>query len=227
MRSVPRDTWLEARKALLAEEKALKLASDRLAEARRALPCMAITRDYRFHGAEGEVGLAELFGPHSQLATYHFMYPQNWEVGCKSCSFWADNFEGLVPHLAARDTALVLTSAAPFAQLSAFQARMGWTTPWYSEGDLSFGTDMGVRFTEAERESGRPVYNFGSSGFPVGEAPGLSVFEKEGDQIYLTYQTFARGLEIFNAAYGLMDLLPKGRDEKGQGMAWLRHRDAY
>ncbi|MEX3015798.1 DUF899 domain-containing protein [Gymnodinialimonas hymeniacidonis] len=227
MRVTENTNWLSARHDLLAAEKAHKRASDDLARKRRALPRVPVTRAYRFAAEDRSYVLADLFGPHSQLLVYHFMFPPEWEAGCPSCSFWVDNLEGLRPHLAARDAQLVLTSSASTAQISAYQSRMGWTIPWLSEVDGDFGCDMGVRFTDAERTDGTIAYNFGSSGFPVNEAPGLSVFAKEGEEIFLTYQTFARGLEQFNAAYGLMDLLPKGRDEGGKGMAWLRRRDDY
>ncbi len=219
--------WLAARQDLLAAEKAHKRAGDDLAAARRALPRLAVTKTYRFAAEDRHYVLADLFGPHSQLLVYHFMFPPEWEAGCTSCSFWADNLQGLRPHLAARDANLVFTSLATTEQITAFQSRMGWTIPWLSEKDGTFGRDMGVRFTDADRANGAKPYNFGTSGFPVNEAPGLSVFAKEGEDIFLTYQTFARGLEQFNAAYGLMDLLPKGRDEAGRGMAWLKRHDAY
>ncbi len=219
--------WLSARRDLLAAEKAHTRAQDDLAAKRRTLPRLPITKTYRFAAEDRRYGLADLFGPHSQLLVYHFMFPPEWEAGCPSCSFWVDNLEGLRPHLAARDANLVLTSSASTDQISSYQARMGWTIPWLSEVDGDFGRDLGVRFTEAERADGAKIYNFGTSGFPVNEAPGLSAFTKEGDDIFLTYQTFGRGLEIFNAAYGLMDLLPKGRDEDGRGMAWLKRHDDY
>ena len=219
--------WLAARRELLAAEKAHTRAADDLARARRCLPRIPITETYRFADTSGEVGLPALFGPHSQLLVYHFMFPPEWEAGCTSCSYWADTLEGLGPHLAARDAALVMTSAAPPPQIAAYKARMGWTTPWLSEVGRDFGRDMGVRFTDEERADGARPYNFGTASFPVNEAPGLSVFAREGEDIFLTYQTFGRGLEQFNAAYGLMDLLPKGRDEGGRGMAWLKRHDDY
>lgn len=219
--------WLTARRDLLAAEKAHTRAGDELARARRALPRVPIVADYRFADATGEARLADLFGRHGQLLVYHFMFPAEWDAGCTSCSFWADNLEGLLPHLAARDAALVMTSAAPPDRIAAYRARMGWTTPWYSELTPEFGRDMGVRFTDEARAGGAALYNFGTSGFPVNEAPGLSVFARSDDGVFLTYQSFGRGIESFNAAYALMDLLPRGRDENGRPMGWLRRRDDY
>lgn len=220
--------WRAARLKLLADEKALTREADRLAAARRALPRLRISKSYRFTGPQGGLTLADLFGPRSQLVTYHFMFPDAWEEGCTSCSFWADNMEGIAPHMAARDTALVMTSAAPYPRLAAYRERMGWTTPWVSEADGDFGSDMGARFTPDQLAGGGTPYNFGTSGFPVTEAPGLSVFLRDPDgAIFLTYQAFARGLEAINAAYGMIDLTPRGRDEGDGPMAWLRRRDSY
>lgn len=227
---VDRETWLAARKALLAEEVTLKRAQDRLAEVRRRLPKLRVTTDYRFAGPDGPLTLADLFGPHRQLAIYHFMFAPDWAEGCPICSFWADNLDRLVPHLAARDVALVLVSAAPVDRLMAYRARMGWDIPWVSSGGTSFNQDFGVAFAGAELEPGARPYNYGKAGAPGPEAPGFSTFEKTADgRVHHCYSAYARGLEPLNAAYGLLDLMPQGRDEGGLpfSMAWLKRRDSY
>lgn len=224
-----REDWRDARLRLLEEEKALTRARDRLAEARRALPALRITKDYRFTGPEGELTLPDLFTGRSQLVVYHFMFGPDWEAGCPICSFWADTLDGLVPHLAARDTALTLVSRAPYDRLAAYRRRMGWDIPWVSSLGSDFNHDMGVSFTDEDLARGEQVYNYRKGGFEGSEAPGLSVFRREGATVWHTYSVYARGLDGFNAAYQLLDLTPKGRDEDALPfpMAWLRRHDEY
>lgn len=222
-----RKTWLKARKALLKREKALMKQQDELAAARRKLPLVKVEEDYRFHTARGEKTLAELFGPHRQLIVNHFMFGADWEQGCPSCSFWADNFNGLDAHLAARDTSFVCVSNAPLEKLEAYRKRLGWSFPWVSAAGSRFGEDFGVTFPGDAVKSGD--YNFG--GKPQGEEMhGLSVFMRLDDgTIGHSYSTYGRGVEAFNAAYHLLDLTPRGRDEDGLRftMAWVRRRDQY
>jgi len=224
---VSRGEWLEARKALLNREKDLMRKHDDLARLRRDLPLVRIDQDYRFQSETGEKTLGDLFGPHNQLIVYHFMFGPEWEDGCKSCSFWADSFDGLHPHLAARDTSFVCVSNGPLEKLLAYRARLGWRFPWVSAETSSFSADFGVTFPgEAARDGD---YNYG--GKPFGEEmPGLSVFLRLDDgTVAHSYSTYARGLEAFNAAYHLLDLTPKGRDEDGLPftMAWIKRRDEY
>jgi predicted dithiol-disulfide oxidoreductase (DUF899 family) len=218
--------WEQARKALLAKEKELTRASDELGRARRALPWVRVEKPYVFDGANGEETLAQLFAGRSQLLVYHFMFAPDWENGCKSCSFWADNFERNVLHLAHRDATMVAISRAPVAKLLAFQQRFGWTFKWVSSGRSDFNFDYRVSF-----EPGQPdrVYNFASSTTEMTDLPGVSVFYRDTDgSIYRTYSAYARGLEPMNAAFHYLDLLPKGRDEEAGGaMGWLRLRDRY
>src|SRR5690242_9889085 len=129
---VSRQEWTEARKALMVQEKEFTRARDRLSEARRELPWVKVDKDYVFDGVEGKKRLADLFRGRSQLVVQHFMFAPEWEEGCKSCSFWADGFERIIPHLAARDTTLVAVSRAPLEKLVAFRKRMGWTFDWLS-----------------------------------------------------------------------------------------------
>jgi predicted dithiol-disulfide oxidoreductase (DUF899 family) len=227
---VSREQWIAARKAHLAREKEFTRARDRLNEERRALPWVKVDKTYRFDGPEGKQTLGDLFNGRSQLVVQHFMFAPDWTEGCKSCSFWADGFERMIPHLAARDTTLVAISRAPLSKLDAFRKRMGWTFDWVSSGDGDFNYDYAVSFTPDEVKSGDKVYNFGSSGFGIEDAPGISVFfRNQAGEIFHTYSCFARGLDMMNAAYHYLDLTPLGRHEKGlpYPMDWVRLRDRY
>ena len=227
---VSREEWLVARKAHLEDEKAFTRARDALSARRRALPWVRVEKDYAFQAEDGPKGLDDLFGPHSQLIVMHFMYGPDWDAGCPSCSFWADGYDGLDIHLAHRDTALVAVSNTGLDKIQAYKARMGWDLAWVSSLDGDFNSDFQVSFTPEEMETGTSVYNYRQMRFPAAEAPGLSVFYRPGpDQIIHSYSTYARGLDIMNTAYNLLDLTPKGRDEAGLNnpMAWLRRRDQY
>jgi len=228
--TVSQEEWLAARKELLQKEKEFTQLREDLAAQRRQLPRVKIIKDYRFIGNEGEVGFADLFGKHSQLVIYHFMLGQGWEEGCPSCSFWADNYNGTDIHLAHRDIKLVAVSRGPLDKINAYKNRMGWTFDWYSSENSDFNFDFKVSFTEEQRESNEPVYNFGTMPFTIDEAPGFSVFYKdENGDIYHTYSTFARGLDVLNSAYHIIDMTPKGRDEAELPftMGWVRRHDQY
>lgn len=225
-----REEWLRARKELLAKEKALTHAREDLAQQRRELPWVAVATPYAFEGPNGRVTLPQLFAGRSQLLVYHFMFPGNWNAGCKSCSFWADGYDGIVPHLAQRDVSLVAVSIAPFSKLAAFRERMGWTFEWVSSAGSSFNRDFGVSFAPEEIASRERLYNFGTQPFGVEEAPGISVFARNPDgEIFHTYSCYSRGLDWLNPAYQLLDLVPDGRNESGlpHPMAWLKLRDEY
>jgi len=228
MRVVSRQEWLEARRALLAREKAFNRERDALSRERQAMPWVRVEADYVFQTNGGPRGLAELFGPHSQLIVYHFMLGPTWEAGCKSCSFWADNFNGFTEHLAARDVRMLAISQGPLEKLNAYKERMGWRFEWASSEGTTFNFDYGVSFTEAETKEGG-TYNYTQQ--RVGdELPGISVFAKDEDgAVYHTYSTYSRGLDMLNAAYHYLDLVPKGRDEQDLpwSMAWLKRRDEY
>ena len=227
---VSRQEWIEARKAHMAHEKEFTRARDRLSQERRALPWVKVDKAYSFDSGDGSKTLADLFAGRSQLVVQHFMFAPEWNEGCKSCSFWADGFERMTVHLAARDTTLVAVSRAPLAKLDAFKKRMGWTFDWVSSEASDFNFDYVVSFTPDQLKSGSNVYNFGTSGFSIAEAPGISVFyrDEKGD-IFHTYSCFARGLDMMNAAYHYLDLTPLGRHEEGlpYPMDWLRLRDQY
>jgi predicted dithiol-disulfide oxidoreductase (DUF899 family) len=169
---VSREEWTAARKAHLAHEKEFTHARERLNEERRALPWVRVDKDYVFDGADGKVALADLFKGRNQLVVQHFMFAPDWDAGCKSCSFWADGFERMIPHLAARDTTMAAVSRAPLAKLEAFKQRMGWTFDWLSSGASDFNYDFAVSFTPEEIKAGHQRYNFDTSGFGIEDAPG-------------------------------------------------------
>lgn len=227
---VSRKDWTAARIAHLAEEKTFTHARAALAAKRRELPWVEIDEDYVFEGANGSTKMSDLFDGKSQLIIYHFMYGDDWPEGCPSCSFWADNFDGIAPHLQARDASFAVISHAPYEQLAAYQKRMGWGFNWFSSNGNSFNSDYNVSFSDAEFDGGSAIYNYKKSTFPSKEAPGISVFVKDDNgNIYHTYSTYARGLDMLNGAYHYMDLLPKGRDEDALDypQAWIKRHDQY
>lgn len=229
-RIVSRAEWIEARKALLQKEKEFTRLRDELSAERRALPWVKIDKKYSFTGEMGELSLADLFEGRSQLIVYHFMFGPDWDEGCKSCSFWADNFDGIDIHLAHRDITLLAISRAPLEKLEAYKKRLGWRFKWVSSFGSDFNYDFGVSFTPEQMEKGEVEYNYRRTKFPVSEAHGLSVFANTGNgEIFHTYSTYSRGLDILNGAYHYMDMAPKGRDEADldTSMAWLRRRDQY
>jgi predicted dithiol-disulfide oxidoreductase (DUF899 family) len=221
------DEWLTARAALLAKEKEYMRQGDQLAAMRRELPWTRIDKPYAFDGPRGRVGLPDLFGPRSQLIVYHFMFAPEWDEGCKHCSFWADNFDGIDVHLAHRDAAFTAVSRAPLAKLDAFKRRMGWRFSWLSSGEGDFTRDLGVFFTPAELAAGDAFYNYKQQDPGISDREGISIFMKGGRDIFHTYSCYARGIEVVNGAYHFMDLLPKGRAEGEDSQAWVRHHDRY
>ncbi len=227
---VSRETWLERRKQHLGDEKEFNRLRDELSAKRRQLPWVAINEDYAFEGDRGLIHLSELFGSNSQLIVYHFMYGENWGEGCPSCSFWADNFDGIGAHLGARDTGFAVVSIAPYGELSDYKKRMGWQFNWVSSAGNSFNRDFFVSFSDEEIENGTAIYNYKKSTFPGNEAAGISVFTRgKNEEIFHTYSTYSRGLDMLNGAYHFMDLLPKGRDESDLkfSMGWLKRHDQY
>lgn len=224
---VSHEAWLAASRELLAKEKEFTQLRDELSRERRALPWEKVEKEYSFETPKGRVALADLFGGHSQLLVYHLMFGPDWNEACKNCSFWADNFNGIDVHLAQRDTALVAVSRAPLAKLQAYAKRMGWTFRWVSSGESDFNFDYKVSSPPGEDEVD---YNFGTMKVGPGEMPGLSAFRRGDDgAIYHTYSTYARGIEMANGAYHLLDLTSKGRDEAGLPftMSWVKRRDQY
>ena len=229
-RIVSREEWLDARKRLLLKERELTQAHDALSRERRDLPWERVDKRYVFQGPGGEETLSELFQGKSQLLVYHFMFAPDWEAGCKSCSFWADNFNGIVPHLAQRDVSFVAISRAPLPKLQAFERRMGWNFKWVSSFGTDFNFDYGVSFTPEDLAAKRATYNYAQYKDATPEKQGISTFYKDaGGDLFHTYSTYGRGIEVVNGAYQWLDLVPKGRDEQGLPwpMAWVKHRDQY
>lgn len=227
-RTATRGDWLAARRELLAAEKDLTRRRDELAARRRALPWVPVDEPYAFDGPDGTVSLRDLFDGRSQLLVYHFMFGPGWDEGCPSCSFWADTFDGVGVHLAHRDVTFVCVSRAGYPELAAYRERMGWTFPWFSSAPSDFNVDFGVSFTPGQ-QAGGATYNFAHQDQVPEEAPGISAFALEDGRVFHTYSAYSRGLDPLNAAYQLLDLTPKGRDEGGLEwpMAWLRRHDAY
>jgi predicted dithiol-disulfide oxidoreductase (DUF899 family) len=225
---VSKQAWLDQRKRLMAEEKELTRMRDRLSANRRALPWVRVDEPYAFERTRGKATLSELFDGRSQLVVYHLMFAPEWDTACKSCSFWADNFERSVVHLAHRDVTLLAISRAPLAKLRAFQERMGWTFEWASSGSSRFNYDFAVSFTPEQVASGELLYNFGTQRAQTTDMPGVSVFHKDATgTVFHTYSTYSRGIDLLNATYNYLDLVPKGRDEGERIMSWLRLRDSY
>ncbi len=227
---VPRDEWLAARGHLLAEEKELTRLRDELSEKRRALPWERVDKDYVFEGPEGKQSLAQVFDGRSQLIIYHFMFAPEAEVPCKSCSFWADNFNGIIAHLNQRDVTFVAISRAPLPKLQAFAKRLGWHFKWLSSGGSDFNYDYNVSFRPEDLASGKAIYNYGPTEMQMADLPGISVFFKDEEgAVFHTYSCYARGVDMLNTAYHYLDLVPKGRDEDGLShtMAWVNFRDLY
>lgn len=225
-RVVDREEWTKARQVLLDKEKAFTRLRDELSVERRAMPWTPVEKDYQFHTASGLRTLGELFGPHQQMIVYHFMFGPDWEEGCASCSFWADNFEGIDVHLAHRDIKLLAMSNTSLEKINAYKARMGWQFDWVSSLGSDFNNDYQVSFPDGVSPGGM-YYNYRLTTFPASEAPGISVFAKDDRGVFHTYSCYARGLDMLNGAYHYIDLTPQGRDEAKGNMHWLRRRDQY
>jgi predicted dithiol-disulfide oxidoreductase (DUF899 family) len=221
-----RDEWLAARTALLAREKEMTRQRDALNAERRNLPMVEIGKAYVFEGADGEASLLDLFEGRRQLIVGHFMFDPSWDDGCSSCSAGADEVaQGLLDHLHARDTTLAYVSRAPLAKIAHYRARKGWTFPWYS----SYGSDFNYDFHVTMDEAVAPVeYNYrsaeeharaGATYFTDAaqqpfEMPGTSYFLRDGDRVFHTYSTFARGAEQTGGSYYFLDLTALGRQEE-------------
>jgi predicted dithiol-disulfide oxidoreductase (DUF899 family) len=224
------EQWLLHRKQLLAREKQLTRLEDEIARERRALPWVRVTKDYAFNTKDGLRTLSQLFEGRSQLLVQHFMFGPGWEQGCPSCSFMADHTDGMNIHLANRDISFVAVSRAPLEEIERFRQRMGWQFKWVSSHGTDFNRDFNVSFSVEERTEGEVYYNYGMTNFPAEEAPGLSVFHIDAaGEIVHTYSTYGRGVEVMLGAYRMMDLTPKGRDERDvfYKMEWVRHHDRY
>ena len=227
---VSHEAWVAARKAHLADEKAFTRARDALSRKRRELPWEKVEKSYLFDGPDGKATLADLFGGKSQLIVYHFMLGPGWEAGCPSCSYLADHFDGAAIHLAQRDVAFVVVSRAPLPEIEKFKTRMGWKFKWVSSFGGDFNHDYQVSASPEEKADGKVLYNYEMTTFPSEERPGASAFYKndKGD-VFHTYSSYGRGLDMFIGTYHFLDIAPKGRDEDDLAfsMAWVRHHDRY
>jgi predicted dithiol-disulfide oxidoreductase (DUF899 family) len=221
--------WLVARKDLLTREKEFNRQRDALSAARRQLPMVKIDKNYVFEGPDGKETLADLFDGRSQLIVYHFMFGPDWEEGCKSCSYLADHFDGANWHLPQRDVTFVVISRAPLSKLESYKKRMGWRFKWLSSDGNDFNFDYHVSFTKEDEKKNKVYYNYGEGEFMSDELPGLSVFYKdENGDVFHTYSSYARGLDLLLGTYNFLDLTPLGRQEKkGEGMDWVRRHDRY
>jgi len=221
---VSREEWLAARKALLAKEKEHTRAQDALNAERRRLPMVRIDKDYVFDGARGKVRLVDLFEGRRQLILKHFMFGPTWDKGCPSCSATSEGFtEACRNQLHGRDTTLAVASRAPLAKIDAYKKSRGWTFPWYSSFESDFNYDFHVTLdetvapleyayrTKEEHENAGTAYWF-SGERPI-ELPGLSCFLRDGETVFHTYSTYARGAETTIATYHLLDLTALGRQE--------------
>lgn len=228
-RVVSRDRWLKERKELLVREKAMTKQLDALREARRALPWVWVETPYVFDSPDGKRTLAELFGPRSQLAVYHFMLTPGSDHVCPGCSFISDHIDAARGHFEHADLSFCAISRAPLSQIEAVRRRMGWTFPWVSSHGRSFNYDFGVSFAPEEIAAGRASYNYGSQTIEDSEdMHGTSIFAKdEAGAVYHTYSTYGRGSELLDGAFMWLDLTPKGRNEADGIMSWVRLHDEY
>src|SRR5215211_6469602 len=232
------EEWQAARDELLKEEKDLTRRGDELAKKRQELPWVPVEKDYEFETENGTKSLAELFDGRSQLLIYHFMFGPPYDAGCIACSSIADTLAPNVPHLAAKDTKLMLVSRAPLERLLAYRERMGWEIDWASAGGTDFNLDLGFTFTEEQLkpflegeippvvEQMAKASGTDAKGY-VTEVPGLSAYTLDDGTVYRTYVTSARGLEPAMAYYFLLDRTAMGRQEQPGEPHWLRRHDEY
>jgi predicted dithiol-disulfide oxidoreductase (DUF899 family) len=226
---VSQKDWLAARKRLLVKEKKFSRLRDQLNQQRRDLPWVKIEKEYVFDGPHGKETLSELFRGKSQLIVYHFMFGPGWKEGCPHCSFWADHYDSVNVHLGQRDTTFAVISRAPLKEIEPFQKRMGWNFKWLSSNGSDFNFDFHVSFTKEEIKSGALNYNYGKTKMKMDELQGVSAFykDKKGD-IYHTYSSYARGIDLMNTTYNFLDLTAKGRDENPDSpQDWVRYHDKY
>jgi len=227
---VSRNEWLKARKTLLKKEKEFTILRDQLSQERRNLPWIAVDKEYLFEGPKGKETLSELFDGRSQLIVYHFMFHPSWDAGCSSCSFWADNFNGIIVHLNERDVTMIAVSRAPYNKLASYEKRLGWNFKWVSSYNTDFNFDYNISFRPEEIAKKEGMYNFTIQDPHSPEREGVSVFYKDPEgRIFHTYSAYARGIDMLNVAYHYLDLVPKGRDEASKEFPqfWVRRHDEY
>jgi predicted dithiol-disulfide oxidoreductase (DUF899 family) len=125
---------------------------------------------------------------------------------------------------------MVAISHAPFSQLDAYRKAMGWTFKWLSSYDSDFNYDYQVSFKPEEVARGEIHHNYRQRKASMSEVVGISVFFRDSSgEIFHTYSCYERGLDMMNAAYQYLDLVPKGRDEAGQAnpQFWVRRHNEY
>jgi predicted dithiol-disulfide oxidoreductase (DUF899 family) len=228
-RAVSREEWLEARQALLQEEKALTRQRDRVNAARLALPWVRVDKDYRFLTPAGEKTLADLFEGRSQLMINHFMFGPDWDAGCPGCSFFADHIDGMLPHLNNHDVTFVTVSRAPLEKIETYKRRMNWHFPWVSSFGSDFNFDFNVSFTKEQLAAGSVTYNFRQTPSEQAhdELPGLSAFYRnDKGEIFHTYSQYARGGEEALGTLMILDHAPLGRNETGT-LSFVKRKDEY
>lgn len=224
---VANDAWIEAGAEFLKREKEFTHARAALSAARHELPWTRVEMDYVFESPEGPVSLSALFDGKSQLIVYHMMYAPGWDEGCPGCSFVCDHVDAARQHFEHNDLAFVAVSRAPISDFAAFKERMGWKFRWVSSFENSFNYDYGVSFRREDLDAGPVWYNFRLQTLRSEEQPGLTVFAKDEEgNIYRTYSTYERGLDLLIGAYNYLDLAPKGRNESGT-MNWVHFHDRY
>jgi len=224
---VTQEEWIEAGKALLAKEKELTRHRDEVSRLRRELPWVKVETAYVFEGPDGKTTLSDLFEGRSQLIVYHFMGSRGPDDFCPGCSFVSDHTDAANLHLAHHDVTLIAVSRTPLKLIESYKKRMGWNFKWVSSVGSDFTYDFGVSYKRAELDAGKVLHNFTMQKLSSEEQPGLSVFykDKSGD-IFHTYSSYERGLDLLIGAYNWLDLTPKGRNESS-GMDWVNRHDEY
>lgn len=224
---VSHDEWLNVRRNFLKAEKELTHLRDKVARDRLALPWERIDKEYVFDTMDGPRTLADLFDGRSQLLVQHFMFAPGWKEGCPSCSYMADHTDGMNKHLAHHDVTMVAVSRAPLAEIERYRKRMGWQFKWVSSFGNAFNYDFRVSFTTEEVATGHIDYNFGAWRETGEEWPGVSaLYKNETGDVFRTYSTYGRGVEVMMGTYNMLDLAPMGRNE-AEGMDWVRRHDRY
>ncbi len=221
--------WLIKRKKLLVKEKKLSKLRDELNLQRRRLPWVKIEKEYVFNGPTGKMTLGDLFCGKSQLLVYHFMFGPGWGQGCAHCSFWADHFDSVNFHIGQRDTTFAVVSHAPLAEIKPFKKRMGWKFKWFSSFKTDFNFDLNVSFTPEQRKKAQAIYNYAPLERDMDEREGVSAFYRDNNgDIYHTYSSYERGIDLMNTTYNFLDLTAKGRDENPKApQDWVHYHDKY
>jgi predicted dithiol-disulfide oxidoreductase (DUF899 family) len=227
-RIVSHKEWLDARKALLAKERAMTHQLDALRAERRQLPWVKIEEPYVFERPEGKCTLGDLFNGRSQLAVYHFMLTPGSDHICPGCCFTVDHADAARQHFEQADLMFTAVSRVPLQRIEEIKSRMGWTFPWVSSHDSDFNFDFGVSFTPEDIAAGRAVYNYGTVIRKSQDMFGMSIFVKDGSgAVFHSYSTYHRGTELLMGAFNWLDLVPKGRNETGGTMSWVQLHDEY